>query len=161
MIEHCILLNPKDIKPYITKAKIMRLCGRLDEGMDVIQHAAEMYITASICDDTTKSDDKSVVQNGGEIQFYSAKKNEIYDDRRLLIKLPEDIILQKNLIINELAMECAEKGDYIRSIALLNTAMSHTNFTQEILLKSTLLSSLNDCNVSSTCDRIEQVSILP
>lgn len=148
MIEHCIVLSPKDIKSYIIKAKILRLCGRLDDGMAVIQHVADMYITASIGEDTTNS------------ESYNSNKSEIYNKRRLLIKLPEDIVLQKNLIMNEMAMKSAEKGDYVRSIALLNTAMNHTNYSQEILLKSTLLSSLNDTNFTSTCDRIEQVSFV-
>ena len=116
--------------------------------MAVIQYVADMFITASIGDDTSNS------------ESYNSNKNETYNNRKLLIKLPEDIILQKNLIINEMAMKSAEKGDYVRSIALLNTAMNRTNFTQEVLLKSTILSSLNDTNFTSTCDRIEQVSIV-
>ena len=146
LINHCINLSCKDIKLYITKAKILRLCGDLDEGMVVIQQAADMYINASISEDC--------------INFESfSTDNSEYNMRRQLIKLPEDMKLQKNLLINDMAIRCAEKGDYIRSIALLNTAMNHANFKQEMLFKSTLSSSVDDADTSNLSDRIEQVRI--
>jgi tetratricopeptide (TPR) repeat protein len=146
LINHCINLSCEDIKLYITKAKILRLCGDLDEGIVVIQQAADMYINASISEDCTN------------LESFSTDNSE-YNIRRQFIKLPEDMKLQKNLLINDMAIRCAAKGDYLRSIALLNTAMNHANFKQEMLFRSALSSTIHITDISKLSDRMEQVRI--
>jgi tetratricopeptide (TPR) repeat protein len=43
-----------------------------------------------------------------------------FQDTQYPMELPSDIVLQINLILNDMSLECASKGDYSKAILLLN-----------------------------------------
>lgn len=151
LLRHAISLSPLDVKLHITEAKVHRMAGDLEEALKVIQGAASLYERAALTDctaphtaphtdthtDMNMSTDMSAFTNtntstSGNSMSTSGQRRE----------LPDDILLQKSLIINDMAIASALKGDYIRAIALLNRIISDPlkGLGQKALLARTVIS---------------------
>ncbi|RYH19950.1 hypothetical protein EON65_25140 [archaeon] len=92
------------MKLHILQSKILRLLGRYQEAYESILKAEQIFLTR--CD-------------------MGAGKNASYDQQ-----MPSELQLQMHLIFNEMAMQYAQKGEYMHAICLYNKVIrdlaSHT-----------------------------------
>lgn len=123
LLRHAISLSPLDVKLHITEAKVHRMAGDLEEALKVIQSAASLYERAAFTDCTAPNTDTDMnTSTYTNTSTNSCTSNSVngYSRSGQRRELPDDILLQKSLIINDMAIASAVKGDYIRAIALLN-----------------------------------------
>ena len=124
LIQYAISLSPLDIKLHIIKAKIHRMAGDLSAALEAIEGVALLFErslgTADFKDNVTSS-------------CVSTSTNQ----RR---ELPDDVELQRNLIINDMALSSAGKGDFIRAVVLLNEVLrNHSRIQSKAALAVTLM----------------------
>lgn len=127
LLRHAISLSPLDVKLHITEAKVHRMAGDLEVALDVIQGAAILYGRATRVACTSPNADTNIDDNSDQPR-----------------ELPDDILLQKSLIINDMAIESAGKGDYIRAIALLNRIVDPPKHPGHQAVLTRALTSHND-----------------
>jgi tetratricopeptide (TPR) repeat protein len=123
LIQHAISLSPLDMKLHIIKAKIHRMAGELQAALEAIEGVALLFERAM----------RTVDYNGpGNVSCTSSSSSSSIKQAR---ELPADIELQRNLIINDMALTSAGKGDYIRAIALLNKVLeNHSRVDSRVVL---------------------------
>jgi tetratricopeptide (TPR) repeat protein len=127
LIRHAISLSPVDIKLHITLSKAHRMADDLTSAYTTIKFAANLFEKAAMGEDTERGP----------------------------YPLPDDITLQTNLIINEMAINCAMEGDYPRSIAYFNRIIDLTPSTQ-IISVSISEHSRND-RIKSKSEQYERI----
>ena len=120
LIQHAISLSPLDMKLHIIKAKIHRMAGELQAALETIESVALLFDRAMRTVDYNGHNGNSS-NNGNSSHSSGMSCNSINQAR----ELPADIELQRNLIINDMALTSAGKGDYIRAIALLNKVLEN------------------------------------
>ena len=94
LINKALFVNRNDVKLHVMLSRCFRAKGDLDEAYKSLSEAID------IC--------KAVDPYG----MYSC------------VKLPEEVIRQKNLIINEMALKMAMEGDFQKAIMLMNKAIA-------------------------------------
>ena len=124
LIQYAISLSPLDIKLHIIKAKIHRMAGDLSAALEAIEGVALLFersLGTADCKDNVTSSCVSTSTN----------------QRR---ELPDDVELQRNLIINDMALSSAGKGDFIRAVVLLNEVLrNHSRIQSKAALAVTLM----------------------
>jgi tetratricopeptide (TPR) repeat protein len=121
LIQHAISLSPLDMKLHIIKAKIHRMAGELQAALEAIEGVALLFERAMRTVDYDTCGNVSCTSSSSSVN--QARE------------LPADIELQRNLIINDMALTSAGKGDYIRAIALLNKVLgNHSRVDSRVVL---------------------------
>lgn len=87
-------INQNDIKLYLLLSKCYRQIGDLETAYKILNDATQIY------------------KNLDPYRQYS------------IIKVPDEIPLQQNIILNEMALQRALEGEYDRAIILLNKAIA-------------------------------------
>jgi tetratricopeptide (TPR) repeat protein len=88
-------VNQNDLKLYLLLSKLYRQNLQLDLAYKTLTTAVGIY-----------------------------QKLDPYQQYTKLVKAPDEIFLQQNIILNEMAMKCAVEGEYQQAIILLNKAIA-------------------------------------
>lgn len=97
-VDHALYITNDDVKLYLMKAKIFRMQGEYQAAYEAVLKAKELFSVA----------------------FHHHHDGNGSDDMFPTFALPHELQHQLNLILNDLALEYAGKGDYSNAILLLN-----------------------------------------
>ena len=104
LLDEALLADQNDVRCLVLRSRAKRALGRVEEAMRDVEHASTVFKRAM-----------SIQKKGGRGDPSSVplrKKNQVKD--------PYFIVHQRNLILNDLAMEYVEKEEHSYALALLN-----------------------------------------
>lgn len=108
-------LAPDDVKLYITRAAAYRLKGDLDPALDDLRDAAFLCATATAQDrPPSKPSDLPRRMSCGERPM----------QHRAVYFEPFQLVRQRNLVLNDLALQSLTSGDYDHALSLLNRVIA-------------------------------------